>query len=129
HDDDLVGVARLRPQLEAKPLRPAFDDPNGRLYARNVAARFTAELVEAVGQVPEVGRSVSTRRHVPGLTASRFRGYRYAGQRSCSHGVDDVDRDSACACETGWQDEEQRQPPAMPNGMSHTTTRHVPSTC
>jgi hypothetical protein len=44
----------LRPQLETKPLRPALDDPNGRFYTRNVTARFSAELVEALGQILEV---------------------------------------------------------------------------
>src|SRR5688572_6406975 len=48
HDDDLIDGSRLRPQFETKPLRPAIDNPNGRFYTRNVTARFSAKLVEAV---------------------------------------------------------------------------------
>src|SRR5687768_18460486 len=62
-DDDLIDGSRLRLQLETKPLRPALDDPNGRLYTRNITARFSAELVEAVGQILEVRKSVGTRGH------------------------------------------------------------------
>ena len=61
HDDDLIDGSRLRLQLETKPLRPALDDPNGRFYTRNVTARFSTELVEAIGQILEVSRSVSAR--------------------------------------------------------------------
>ena len=45
----------MRLQLETKPLRPALDDPNGRFYTRNVTARFSAELVKAVGQILDAG--------------------------------------------------------------------------
>src|SRR5690606_40465519 len=43
HDDDLFVVSGLPPQLETKPPRPALDDPNGRLYPRNIAIQLSAE--------------------------------------------------------------------------------------
>src|SRR5690606_16582383 len=94
-----------------------------------VTAGFGAQLVEAVGQVLEVCRSVSARRDVPRLTASGFGRYRYARQRPRSYGVDDVDREGAGVRETGRHEEEQRQATTMTEETSYATTEHVLSTC